>query len=224
LNSQGKGDWTAVDDYIAEKLLGGDRQLTDALAANAASGLPAIDVSPAQGKFLHLLAKAVAARHILEVGTLGGYSSIWLARALPADGKLITLEIDSHHAEVARGNLDRAAVGDKVEVRVGPALDTLAALANESVAPFDFIFIDADKQNNANYAQAAVSLARPGALIIVDNVIREGRVLDEESEDSAIQGTRRLFDMLANEPRLDATAIQTVGVKAWDGFVIARVK
>jgi predicted O-methyltransferase YrrM len=224
LNSHARGDWAAVDDYIAEKLLGEDRQLTDALAANAASGLPAIDVSPAQGKFLHLLAKAVAARHILEVGTLGGYSSIWLARALPADGKLITLEIDPHHAEVPRGNLDRAAVGHKVEVRVGPALDTLAALANESVAPFDFIFIDADKQNNANYAQAAVSLARPGALIIVDNVIREGRVLDEESEDSAIQGTRRLFDMLANEPRLDATAIQTVGVKAWDGFVIARVK
>ena len=224
MNSDAKGDWAAVDDYIAEKLLGEDRQLTDALAANAAGGLPAIDVSPPQGKLLHLLAKAVAARRILEVGTLGGYSTIWLARALPADGKLITLEIDPHHAEVARGNLDRAGVGGKIEVRVGPALDTLAALANEGVAPFDFIFIDADKQNNADYAQAAIGLAHPGALIVVDNVVREGRVLDAQSQDSAILGTRRLFDMLAEEPRLDATAIQTVGLKKWDGFVIALVK
>jgi predicted O-methyltransferase YrrM len=217
-------DWIAVDDYIVGKLLGEGRQLTDALAANATAGLPAIDVSPAQGKFLHLLAKAVGARRILEVGTLGGYSTIWLARALPADGSLITLEIDPRHADVARANLDRAGVGDKVDVRVAPALDTLDALKAAQGNPFDFVFIDADKENNANYAQAAIGLARPGALIVVDNVIREGRVLDAQAEDSAVRGTRRLFDMLANEPRLESTAIQTVGVKKWDGFVIAVVK
>jgi predicted O-methyltransferase YrrM len=217
-------DWAAVDAYISDRLLGEDRPLTDALAANAAAGLPAIDVSPAQGKFLHLLAKAVRARRILEVGTLGGYSTIWLARALPAGGALITLEIDPHHAEVARGNLDRAGVGDKVDVRVGPALDTLAALKAAKDSDFDFVFIDADKENNANYVAAALDLARPGALIVVDNVIREGRVLDATSEDSMVQGTRQLFDMLADEPRLESTAIQTVGVKKWDGFVIAVVK
>jgi len=218
------GEWAAVDDYIADRLLGEDRHLADALAANAAARLPAIDVSPAQGKFLYLLARAVTAKHILEVGTLGGYSTIWLARALPADGKLITLEIDPHHAEVAHANLDRAGLGNKVDVRVGPALETLAALAKEKGPAFDFIFIDADKQNNANYVQAAIGLARSGALIVVDNVVREGRVLDARSEDSAIQGTRRLFDMLAEESRLDATAIQTDGLKKWDGFVIALVK
>jgi predicted O-methyltransferase YrrM len=218
------GEWAAVDDYIADRLLGEDHHLADALAANAAAGLPAIDVSSAQGKFLYLLAKAGTARRILEVGTLGGYSTIWLARALPADGKLITLEIDPHHAEVARANLDRAGLGNKVDVRVGPALGTLAALTREKGPSFDFVFIDADKQNNANYVQAAIGLARPGALIVVDNVVREGRVLDAQSEDSAIQGTRRLFDMLAQESRLDATAIQTVGLKKWDGFVIALVK
>ena len=218
------GEWAAVDDYIADRLLGEDRHLADALAANAAAGLPAIDVSPAQGKFLYLLAKAGTARRILEVGTLGGYSTIWLARALPADGKLITLEIDPHHAEVARANLERVGLGSKVDVRVGPALETLAALAKEKGPAFDFVFIDADKQNNANYVQAAIGLARSGALIVIDNVVREGRVLDARSEDSAIQGTRRLFDMLAEESRLDATAIQTVGLKKWDGFVIAAVK
>jgi predicted O-methyltransferase YrrM len=217
-------EWAAVDDYIADRLLGEDKHLADALAANAAAGLPAIDVSPAQGKFLHLLAKAVGAQRILEVGTLGGYSTIWLARALPADGKLITLEIDPHHAEVARSNVDRAGLASKVDVRVGPALETLTVLANESAPSFDFVFIDADKQNNANYVEAAIGLARTGALIVVDNVVREGRVLDAQSEDSAIRGTRRLFDMLADEPRLDATAIQTVGLKKWDGFAIAVVK
>ena len=219
-----KADWAAVDDYIAEKLLREDVAFDDVLAANAAAGLPAIDVSPAQGKLLHLLAKAIGARRILEVGTLGGYSTIWLAHALPADGKLVTLEVDSHHAQVARDNLDRAGVADKVEVRVGPALDAFAVLVNEEIAPFDFVFIDADKQNNANYVQAAIGLSRPGTLIVVDNVVREGRVLDAQSEDAMIQGTRQLFDMLANEPRLDATAIQTVGLKNWDGFIIAVVR
>ena len=219
-----KADWAAVDDYIAEKLLREDVAFDDVLAANAAAGLPAIDVSPAQGKLLHLLAKAIGARRILEVGTLGGYSTIWLAHALPADGKLVTLEVDPHHAQVARDNLDRAGVADKVEVRVGPALDAFAVLVNEEIAPFDFVFIDADKQNNANYVQAAIGLSRPGTLIVVDNVVREGRVLDAQSEDAMIQGTRQLFDMLANEPRLDATAIQTVGLKNWDGFIIAVVR
>jgi predicted O-methyltransferase YrrM len=216
--------WAAVDDYIADRLLGDGSDLADALAANAAAGLPAIDVSPAQGKLLYLLAKAVRATRILEVGTLGGYSTIWLARALHADGKVITLEIDPHHAEVGRRNLDRAGVGGRVEVREGPALDTLAVLANEKIPPFDLVFIDADKQNNPNYVQAAIGLARSGALIVVDNVIREGRVVDAQSEDSAVLGTRRLFDMLAEEPRLDATAITTVGLKKWDGFVVAVIK
>jgi predicted O-methyltransferase YrrM len=216
--------WSAVDTYLADRLLGDDPALAAALAANAAGGLPAIDVSPLQGKLLHLLARSAGARRILEVGTLGGYSTIWLARALPPHGRLITLEIDFHHAEVARANLDRAGLGDRVEVRIGPALDTLAALAEEDGEPFDLVFIDADKQNNANYVQAAIGLSRPGALIVVDNVVREGRVLDADSEDAMIQGTRGLFDILADEPRLDATAIQTVGVKQWDGFVVALVR
>jgi predicted O-methyltransferase YrrM len=216
-------NWAAVDDYIVDRLVGGD-QPQAALEANAAAGLPAIDVSPAQGKFLYLLAKSTAARHILEVGTLGGYSTIWLARALPADGRLVTLEIDPHHAEVARRNLEEAGVGDRVEVRVGPALDSLAALAKERIGPFDFVFIDADKEHNADYVDAAIDLARPGALILVDNVVREGGVLDDRSTDSKILGTRRLYDTLANEPRLEATAIQTVGAKKWDGFILAVVQ
>ena len=216
-------DWAAVDDYIVDRLVGGD-QPQAALEANAAAGLPAIDVSPAQGKFLYLLAKSTAARHILEVGTLGGYSTIWLARALPADGRLVTLEIDPHHAEVARRNLEEAGVGDRVEVRVGPALDSLAALAKERIGPFDFVFIDADKEHNADYVDAAIDVARPGALILVDNVVREGGVLDDRSTDSKILGTRRLYDTLANEPRLEATAIQTVGAKKWDGFILAVVQ
>ena len=216
-------EWAAVDDYIAEKLVGAD-DLHRVLEANAAAGLPAIDVSAAQGKFLHLLAKAVGARRILEVGTLGGYSTIWLARALPPGGSLVTLEIDPHHAETARLNLEGAGVGEKVQVRVGRALESLAALATEKGEPFDLVFIDADKEHNADYARAAINLGRPGALVIVDNVIREGRVLDEHSTDPNVRGTRRLFDLLAEEPRLDATALQTVGAKKWDGFVIAVVR
>jgi len=216
--------WREVDLYLAGKLLGDDPALDAALEANKAGGLPAIDVSPVQGKLLHLLARAAGARRILEIGTLGGYSTIWLARAVPEDGRVVTLEIDPHHAEVARANLDRAGIGGRVEIRVGPALDTLAALQAAGEAPFDLVFIDADKQNNANYVQAAIGLARPGALIIVDNVVREGRVLEAGSDDPMVQGTRRLFDMLASEPRLDATAIQTVGVKKWDGLVVALVR
>jgi predicted O-methyltransferase YrrM len=214
--------WAAVDDYIVEKLVGDRPQ--GVLEANAAGGLPTIDVSPAQGKLLYVLAKSSGARRILEVGTLGGYSTIWLARALPAGGSVVTLEIDQHHAEVARANLERAGVAVRVEVRVGAALDSLAALAKEQSAPFDFVFIDADKEHNADYVQAAIGLARPGALIVVDNVVREGRVLDDSSSDASVRGTRRLNDMLANEPRLEATAIQTVGAKKWDGFIVAIVR
>ncbi len=214
--------WKAVDDYIAEKLIGGDAALSAALANNKAQGLPPIDVSAAQGKMLFLLAQATGARRILEVGTLGGYSTIWLARALPEDGELVTLEIDSKHARVARENLVRAGVSDKVEIRVGPASDSLAAMTGE--AAFDFVFIDADKQGNAHYVAEAIRLGRSGTMVVVDNVVREGGVLDQDSGDPRIDGTRALFDMLSAEPRLDATALQIVGAKKWDGFVLARVR
>lgn len=216
-------EWDGVDGYIVDKLLGDDRELTEVLEANAAAGLPAIDVSPAQGKLLHLLARCMNARRVLEVGTLGGYSTIWLVRALPGDGHVVTLELDPHHAEVARANFERARVNQKIDVREGPALKSLEDLAREAQM-FDLVFIDADKQNNARYVQAALEVARSGALIIVDNVVREGRVLDERPPDPATLGTRQLFDMIAAEPRLDATAIQTVGVKKWDGFLMAIVK
>lgn len=212
-----------VDAWIADRLIGGDPALDKALARNAAEGLPAIDVSAAQGKLLHILARSIGAWRILEVGTLGGYSTIWLARALPGHGTLVTLEIDPHHAEVARANLDAAGIGDKVEIRVGPAVETLSRMETESEGPFDLVFIDADKPNNVAYLKAALALARPGALIIVDNVVREGRVTDASSTDAAILGTRALFDVVAAEPRLTAMAIQTVGAKGWDGFLIAVV-
>lgn len=216
--------WANVDNYLAEHLLGDDPDLEAALAANAEAGLPAIDVSPLQGRLLTLLARLCGARRVLEVGTLGGYSSICLARALPADGRLITLELDPHHAGVARANLDRAGLGDRVEVRVGAALDTLAQLRAEGTDAFDMVFIDADKINNAEYVRRALGLSHPGTLIMVDNVVRNGRVLDVASDDPGVVGTRRLFELIADEPRLDATAIQTVGSKAWDGFVLARVR
>jgi predicted O-methyltransferase YrrM len=214
--------WQAVDDYIAGELLGEDDALAATLANNEAQGLPPIDVSPAQGKMLFLLAQVAGARRILEIGTLGGYSTIWLARALPDGGELVTLELEAHHAAVARANLDRAGVSDKVEIRVGPAADSLAAMTGE--APFDFVFVDADKQNNAHYVEEAIRLGRPGTTIIVDNVVREGGVLDADSDDERIIGTRALFDMLSADVRVDATAVQTVGAKKWDGFVLARVR
>jgi predicted O-methyltransferase YrrM len=214
--------WQAVDDYIAGELLGEDDALAATLTNNEARGLPPIDVSPAQGKMLFLLAQVAGARRILEIGTLGGYSTIWLARALPDGGELVTLELEAHHAAVARANLDRAGVSDKVEIRVGPAADSLAAMTGE--APFDFVFVDADKQNNAHYVEEAIRLGRPGTTIIVDNVVREGGVLDADSDDERIIGTRALFDMLSADVRVDATAVQTVGAKKWDGFVLARVR
>jgi predicted O-methyltransferase YrrM len=215
--------WNAVDAYIADKLIAPNETLDDVLAANAAGGLPAIDVSPTQGKLLHLIARMTGARRVLEIGTLGGYSTIWLARALPAGGEVVTLEAVPAHAEVARANFIRAGVADRIELRLGQALDSLGALADEGAAPFDLVFIDADKPNNPNYLTWALKLSRPGTVIIGDNVVREGEVLDASSRDNSVQGIRRFFDMLAEEPRLSATAIQTVGMKGWDGLSFAIV-
>jgi len=212
--------WIAVDRYMEGALLKPDSVLEAALEANAAAGLPAIDVAPNQGKLLYLIAQMLGARSILEIGTLGGYSTIWLGRALPADGKLITLEADPKHAEVARANLARAGLTRVVDVRVGRALDTLPALAGQL---FDLVFIDADKPNNPAYLAWALRLTRPGGAIVVDNVVREGAILDATSDDPRIQGTRSLLEAIAREPRLEATAIQTVGGKGHDGFVLARV-
>ena len=212
-----------VDTYIVERLIPADAGLDTALAANAAAGLPSIDVSAAQGKMLHLFALMVGARRILEVGTLGGYSTIWLARGLAPGGRLVTCEIDPHHAATARANLDRAGVGTLVEIRVGAASDTLAAMIAAGEGGFDFVFIDADKPGNVAYLTVALALVRPGATIVVDNVVRRGEVADAASTDPRVIGSRALFDAVAAEPRLTATAIQTVGAKHWDGFLLARV-
>jgi predicted O-methyltransferase YrrM len=215
--------WSAVDRYISERLLRAKETQADTLAANAAANLPAIDVSPPQGKLLNLLARAIKARRILEIGTLGGYSTIWLAQALADGGLVTTLEFDPRHAEIARQNVTRAGVGDLVDIRVGPALETLPKLEKEGAGPFDLAFIDADKENNAAYFGWALKLARPGGLIIVDNVVRDGAVVDPANHDPMIEGTRKLFEALAAETRVSATAVQTVGSKGWDGFVVALV-
>lgn len=220
----GETAWSAVDDYIGEKLLGSDAALEAALAGNAAAGLPPIDVSPAQGKLLYLIARLGGARRVLEIGTLGGYSTIWLARAVGAEGRVVTLEIDPDHAEVAQANLERAGLAERVDIRVGRAAETLERMREAGEAPFDLSFIDADKPNNAVYLRHALALSRPGSVIICDNVVREGRVLDPNSGDAMVEGTRALFDALASEPRLTATAIQTVGRKKWDGLAIAIVE
>jgi predicted O-methyltransferase YrrM len=215
--------WTAVDHYLGDLLASDDPALEEALTASAAAGLPAINVSPVQGKLLHLLARAIGARNVLEIGTLGGYSTIWLGRALPDGGRLISLEADARHAEVARANVARAGLQDIVEVRLGMALDTLPTLAAERREPFDVVFIDADKPNNEAYFDWALKLARPGSIIVVDNVVRDGDVIDADSDSATVQGVRRLLDRLASEPRVSATAIQTVGAKGYDGFAIALV-
>jgi predicted O-methyltransferase YrrM len=212
--------WSEVDDYYGALLIGDDPALDAALEANAASGLPPIDVSPAQGKMLHLLARAIGARRILEVGTLGGYSTIWLARAVQPEGTVVSCELDPRHAEVARTNLARAGLADTVEVRVGPALQTLEGLTG----PFDLAFVDADKASNAEYFAHALRLSRPGGVIVVDNVVRGGRVLDADGDDAAVAGTRRFAAALAAEERVDATVIQTVGSKGHDGFALAVVR
>ncbi len=215
--------WTKVDTYVGRQLLSDDAVLDAVLAANEAAGLPPIDVSPAQGKFLNLMVRMTGARKLLEIGTLGAYSTICMARALPEGGRAVTLEYEPRHAEVATANIARAGLGGKVEVRVGAAAATLPVLASEGQGPFDFIFIDADKPNNTIYLDWAVKLSRPGTVIILDNVIREGRVIDAASDDPSIIGTRAAFELIGGHPRLDATALQTVGIKGYDGFAIAMV-
>ncbi len=216
--------WTEVDRYIEERVLPRDPVLVEVRAATERAGLPSIAVSPAQGRQLELLARLAGARRILEIGTLGGYSTICLARALPEDGYLLSLEIDSHHAEVARANVALAALAAQVEVRVGRALETLPFVEAERLGPFDVVFIDADKDNNPQYLEWAVKLARPGALVIVDNVVRGGKVLDAASTDAVIRSTRRTYELLGSHPALDATIVQTVGSKGYDGFAMALVR
>lgn len=216
--------WNSVDDYFSKMLLPPDAALDLAIASSTEAGLPAIQVSANQGKQLEMLARMQKAHFILEIGTLGGYSTIWMARALAPGGRLITLESDPKHADVARTNIERAGFGDVVEVRTGLALDTLPLIAAENAGPFDMIFIDADKENIPGYFKWALELSRPGSLIVVDNVVREGAVIDAASDDLRVQGVRRLMDYLSREPRVTATAIQTVGTKGYDGFVMAIVK
>jgi predicted O-methyltransferase YrrM len=211
--------WSDVDAYIFKHLVPTNADLEAALAANQKAALPAIDVAPNQGKFLHILARLARATRILEIGTLGGYSTIWLARALPPDGALISLEFDPDHARVARANIERAGMSNLVTIRVGPALQSLPTLD----APFDLIFIDADKRNNPHYLTWALKLSRPGTLIVVDNVIRDGAILNADDPDPDVQGIRAFFEALAQEPRVTATALQTVGVKGWDGLALAIV-
>jgi predicted O-methyltransferase YrrM len=215
--------WNEVDGYIEDLFVGRDDVLTATLADSTAGGLPPIAVAPNQGKLLMLLARLGHARSILEIGTLGGYSTIWLARGLEPDGSLITLELDQHHANVARKNLDRAGLGDRVEIRVGPALDSLEQLQREGAGPFDLVFIDADKNNYPVYLESALPLSRAGTLIIADNVVRNGAVADASSNDPLVVGVRRFNEMVARDPRLTGTIIQTVGSKGYDGLAFALV-
>jgi predicted O-methyltransferase YrrM len=215
--------WTAVERYITDQLLATDPDLDAALEDSAKGGLPPINVSPNMGKLLQLLARVQGARTILEIGTLGGYSTIWLARALPVDGHLITVEAEPKHAKIAQANIARAGLADVVELRLGQASDILPQLAAERRGPFDVIFIDADKESNSLYFAWALKFSRRGSLIIVDNVVRNGAVIDAASGDASIQGVRRFIDLLAAEPRVTATAIQTVSSKGYDGFLIALV-
>ncbi|MEU3275074.1 O-methyltransferase [Saccharomonospora sp. NPDC006951] len=213
--------WDAVDTYFADHLIPADPALDAALATSEQAGLPPIAVSPGQGKLLNLLTRIAGASSVLEIGTLGGYSTIWLGKALPAGGTLVSLEADAKHAEVAKGNVARAGLADLVDIRVGPALDTLPGLRD--LAPFDLVFIDADKPNNPNYLRWALELTGIGSVIIVDNVVRGGAVADAGSTDAAVRGVREMTELIRDEPRLDATALQTVGSKGYDGFTIALV-
>ncbi|MER5983062.1 O-methyltransferase [Streptomyces sp. NPDC001787] len=215
--------WTAVDNYFNGLLVGPDEALDAAVEASGAAGLPEIQVAPNQGKLLHMMARLQGARTILEIGTLGGYSTIWLARALPEGGRLVTLEADPAYAEVARANIARAGLADVVEVRVGPALETLPVLAAEGYGPFDVVFIDADKPSNPDYLAWSVELTRPGSLIIADNVVRDGEVVDADSADPKVQGVRRFTELVAADPTLSATALQTVGDKGYDGLMAVLV-
>ncbi len=215
--------FSKIDAYISDALLAPDAGLESALEANHTAELDAIDVAPNQGHLLYQLAKLARARRILEVGTLGGYSALWLAKAVGPSGRVVTLELEERHAEVARSNIKRAGFEDVVEVRVGPALDTLKELAASKEEPFDFVFIDADKTNNVGYFKAGLELSHVGAVIIVDNIGRRGRLADLEVEDASLRGTRQLFEYLKGEKRVEATAVQTVGSKGWDGFLMATI-
>ncbi len=218
-----KSVWAKVDGYFGDKLAPSDTALDAALIANRDAGLPSIDVSRLQGKFLELLVRLSGAKRVLEIGTLGGYSTIWLARAVGADGHVVTLEANPDHAKVARSNLEAAGLLDRVDVKVGRALETLPSVERDGGSPFDFIFIDADKPSNPDYLAWALRLSRPGTAIVVDNVVRNGEVVNANTSDSSIQGVRRFTDMVAAEPRLTATALQTVGAKGYDGFALAIV-
>jgi predicted O-methyltransferase YrrM len=215
--------WDSVDDYFASALIPADPVLAGAAERAREAGLPHIAVSPGQGRLLQLLARIRGARRILEIGTLGGYSAIWLARALPDGGSLLSLEVEPRHAEVARANLAEAGLADRVEVRLGPAAESLAGLVAEQAEPFDFVFIDADKPSNPVYVEFALHLTRPGSVIVIDNVVREGMVADPSSENASVRGVQRAVEMIAAEPRLSATAQQTVGEKGYDGFILAVV-
>lgn len=216
--------WTRVDDYLSRTLVPEDVALGEALAASDAAGLPAIQVSPNQGRFLQLLARSLGARTILELGTLGGYSTLWLARGLAPGGKLVTLEAEPRHAAVAQATFARAGLSDTIAIRVGPALDTLPMLVAEHAGPFDLIFVDADKPSLPDYFQWSLRLARPGTVIVVDNVVRDGEVASAASADPSVQGVRRMNALIAAEPRVLATAIQTVGSKGYDGFAFVLVE
>jgi predicted O-methyltransferase YrrM len=215
--------WTAVDDYLGALVLGEDQALQAALDDAARAGLPQIQVSPLQGRLLNLLARIAGARRVLEVGTLGGYSTICLARALPSDGALVSLEVDAHHAEVARANVARAGLGDVVEIRLGPALDTLRDLESEGHEPFDLVFIDADKVNSPYYFEWAVRLGHPGTVVVVDNAVRRGTVVDATSSDPDVVATRAVLELMGRDTRVSTTVIQTVGTKGYDGFALAVV-
>ena len=215
--------WETVDHYIEHLLVRPDAGMEAALRESAAAGLPTIQVSPLQGKSLQLLVASLGVRRVLEIGTLGEYSAIWMARALPSHGRIVTLEADPRHAEVARSNFARARVSEKIEVRVGPALKTLPDLAREGGEPFDLVFIDADKPNTAAYFDWAMRLARPGAVIVVDNVVRQGALADPSNPDSSVRGMRRFLERVAAEPRAEGTVVQTVGAKGYDGFALVRV-
>jgi len=216
-------DWTEVDEYITDQLVPADPVLEAALRASHSAGLPHIQVSPNQGKLLQLLALACGAKRILEIGTLGGYSTIWLGRALPPEGRLITVEVDAKHAEVAQTNIAHAGLAGMVEVRCARAQVALDQMLHNAEPPFDLVFIDADKPGNPEYFRRALQLSRPGTMIVVDNVVRDGAVVNSGSNDADVLGTRRLYEVMAAEPRVSATAIQTVGSKGWDGFAIALV-
>jgi predicted O-methyltransferase YrrM len=223
LPEETKEIWKQVDQYFAEALIAPGEGFDAALDANRQAELPAIDVTPLQGKFLEILVRATGSKRILEIGTLGGYSTLWLARAIPNDGIVVTLELEPHHAQIAKQNIEAAGFADRVHFRIGAATDTLAALVKEHTAAFDFIFIDADKVSYPDYLQSSLKLSRPGTLIVADNVVRDGKVIEPNHPDPNIQGVRRFTELVSKEPRLSATALQTVAGKGYDGFIIAVV-